>query len=295
MKGHGLNTGVLLISCFSISWCESGSGSLPSLGSPLALHENAVKSALFPTWGALESKSYVASTLEFLVDALGWSFIISEALSPINDVGAGVPTLTGLGLLACNRMVALPVNMGLAARHNRRISRANDGAALPPAAISGPHALGFFAHGPGYANSVTGGAGLFSHVGKTRFQFAWNYEGDRVGNMQENGHIALGMNRDFAMTKSLLVSPGCLWAWVGYRQESGGGEVFLTSFHQKLVPNLALVFLPHSRVRLEAGLGYSYYVDTLRETFGISKGGGFEVPEPENPLRLNFSVGLWVL
>ncbi|MEK7394266.1 MAG: hypothetical protein AAB214_17030, partial [Fibrobacterota bacterium] len=51
--------------------------------------------------------------LQLGVDALAIGMIYSEAKHPINDAGAGIPTLAGYSLLALNRLVAIGLNPAL--------------------------------------------------------------------------------------------------------------------------------------------------------------------------------------
>lgn len=74
----------------------------------------AYTSIALPAAGAWSIDQPMLASLQFGIDALAVSAIVSEAMNPINDAGAGIPTLGGIALLVINRLVGAPLNGALA-------------------------------------------------------------------------------------------------------------------------------------------------------------------------------------
>jgi len=88
-------------------------GDTSSVVPPLKPSEVRVISMIAPAAGAWFIDQPMLATVQFGIDALAIGMIYSEAKHPVNDAGAGIPTLAGYSLLALNRLVAIGLNPAL--------------------------------------------------------------------------------------------------------------------------------------------------------------------------------------
>ncbi|MDB5049037.1 MAG: hypothetical protein JWO30_2108 [Fibrobacteres bacterium] len=262
------------------------------------------RTLLCPAWGSWGMGSPTLTIAQFTIDALAVAAIAGDLGSSHSpDAGSGLVALSGLVVLAANRLLSLPLNLYAVSAH----SVSGDPPARSALAGKDRH-FGLFAGLGSYGNAPGLGLSLESKYirGRAAFAFSslqddaqWSGGADSIWNMEsleQKGYWDLGLEGILPVTHWLRIHPGLQLLVKDYRvrtsaqRENAPYESLRLTIDDsrglEWIPSLAMSLHPWPSLALDLGAGWSMGLPAVEREY-LARNRVHAANEGADPLRLH--------